>query len=584
MEYPFKDLQPLDEVLEREGYYRDWTHLDPEVFYSLTQISEYIKTKGYGVDVRLLIAQLAEHFGLKTTQVVDLANLLQQNFENLEGVTQSFTNNINSLVAQMEADKDAVIANATVDSEVILARGGKATLGQRLDETTAQLAGTRNLKSWELNSKDREDRGIVVFISDDARQADWDILRPIFNGENAPFCLATIANSIGVGSGLTLEQLLQLQSEGHEIISHSLDHDESDRIPDATDQEAERQYRDSKKLLNDLGLNVNSYSVPYGDYRQRERLLSKKHYRASRTSDYGSRSGLNLSPIATHELNTIWLDETWGKTNFEYFKGHIDLAVEKNALLIISTHAQQVSQPATQSVLRQVIQYAHQHSEIMTLNDALDIMGNVIEIGDYSYGIGNRQAKEGGHYVVGANGAVSNLVRAGKFNLSTPFADFPFGDNSYNLTFGELGGTSPSGGGGTLRNVKTHINPHAPLQAFNYQTFKGYGSKDVYIRHLQSSFEFTKWELFSAKPNYSVYTYTSSYTLEPNETKTLTVEPHVFLDNAPISVNPQYGPGDNVLFSHYVDGAGKLRIVLFNSGDTTINITEKKWNIMRVTL
>ena len=142
MEYPFKDLLPLDEVLEREGYYKDWTHLDPEVFYSLTQISEYIKTKGFGVDVRLLIAQLAEHFGLKTTQVVDLANLLQQKFTNLEGVTQSFTNNINSLVAQMKADKDAVIANVTVDSEVILARGGKATLQARLDDSDAQLAQT----------------------------------------------------------------------------------------------------------------------------------------------------------------------------------------------------------------------------------------------------------------------------------------------------------------------------------------------------------------------------------------------------------------------------------------------------------
>ena len=142
MEYPFKDLLPLDEVLEREGYYKDWTHLDPEVFYSLTQISEYIKTKGYGVDVRLLIAQLAEHFSLKTSQIVDLANLLQENFENLEDVTQSFTDNINSLATQMQADKDAIVANATVDSEVILARGGKATLGARLDETTAQLAHT----------------------------------------------------------------------------------------------------------------------------------------------------------------------------------------------------------------------------------------------------------------------------------------------------------------------------------------------------------------------------------------------------------------------------------------------------------
>ena len=74
MEYPFKDLLPLDEVLEREGYYNDWTHLDPEVFYSLTQISEYIKTKGYGVDVRLLISQLAEHFGLRVTQITDAMN------------------------------------------------------------------------------------------------------------------------------------------------------------------------------------------------------------------------------------------------------------------------------------------------------------------------------------------------------------------------------------------------------------------------------------------------------------------------------------------------------------------------------
>ena len=155
MEYPFKDLLPLDEVLAREGYYKDWTHLDPEVFYSLTQISEYIKTKGYGVDVRLLIAQLAEHFGLKTVQVVDLANLLQQKFENLEGVTQSFTNNINSLVAQMEADKDAVISNATVDSEVILARGGKPTLADRLNDSDAQLnETTEQLEQIHVNIKD----------------------------------------------------------------------------------------------------------------------------------------------------------------------------------------------------------------------------------------------------------------------------------------------------------------------------------------------------------------------------------------------------------------------------------------------
>ena len=163
MEYPFKDLLPLDEVLEREGYYKDWTHLDPEVFYSLTQISEYIKTKGYGVDVRLLIAQLAEHFGLKTTQVVDLGNLLQAEHTSLKQQVQqavaqvnadrnALATQFNQSVAQMEADKNAVIANATIDSEVILARGGKATLGQRLDETTAQLAQTESYLTENRNA------------------------------------------------------------------------------------------------------------------------------------------------------------------------------------------------------------------------------------------------------------------------------------------------------------------------------------------------------------------------------------------------------------------------------------------------
>ena len=90
MEYPFKDLLPLDEVLEREGYYKDWTHLDPEVFYSLTQISEYIKTKAYGVDVRLLISQLAEHFWLRVTQITDaMAEFIDLNNQVGELITKS---------------------------------------------------------------------------------------------------------------------------------------------------------------------------------------------------------------------------------------------------------------------------------------------------------------------------------------------------------------------------------------------------------------------------------------------------------------------------------------------------------------
>ena len=109
-EYPFKDLLPIDEVLEREGYYKDWTHLDPEVFYSLTQISEYIKTKGYGVDVRILIAQLAEHFSLKTSQMNEIERLF------------------NDVMAELTEDKEFHSL-----PEITAARGGFDTLGERLN-------------------------------------------------------------------------------------------------------------------------------------------------------------------------------------------------------------------------------------------------------------------------------------------------------------------------------------------------------------------------------------------------------------------------------------------------------------------
>ena len=60
MEYPFKDLLPLDEVLEREGYYKDWTHIDADTFHQISELVKFIREKGYGTDTREAIAQALE--------------------------------------------------------------------------------------------------------------------------------------------------------------------------------------------------------------------------------------------------------------------------------------------------------------------------------------------------------------------------------------------------------------------------------------------------------------------------------------------------------------------------------------------
>lgn len=60
MEYPFKDLLPRDEVLEREGYYRDWTHIDANTFHQISELAKFIREKGHGTDTREAMAQALE--------------------------------------------------------------------------------------------------------------------------------------------------------------------------------------------------------------------------------------------------------------------------------------------------------------------------------------------------------------------------------------------------------------------------------------------------------------------------------------------------------------------------------------------
>ena len=60
MEYPFKDLQPLDEATARTGYYKDWTHIDADTFHQISELVKFIREKGYGSDTREAIAQALE--------------------------------------------------------------------------------------------------------------------------------------------------------------------------------------------------------------------------------------------------------------------------------------------------------------------------------------------------------------------------------------------------------------------------------------------------------------------------------------------------------------------------------------------
>lgn len=68
MEYPFKDLLPREEATARQGYYRDWTHIDANTFHQISELAKFIREKGHGVDTREAMAQALERVYHDATQ------------------------------------------------------------------------------------------------------------------------------------------------------------------------------------------------------------------------------------------------------------------------------------------------------------------------------------------------------------------------------------------------------------------------------------------------------------------------------------------------------------------------------------
>ena len=86
MEYPFKDLQPLDETTARTGYYKDWTHIDADTFHQISELVKFIREKGYGADTREAIAQALErvyHDALISGNANMEVSMARKNFKDL---------------------------------------------------------------------------------------------------------------------------------------------------------------------------------------------------------------------------------------------------------------------------------------------------------------------------------------------------------------------------------------------------------------------------------------------------------------------------------------------------------------------
>lgn len=459
---------------------------------------------------------------VKINNVITDAENAEQNAS--EALDKANTSIAQSTSTQEQLD-NIIIDSGTSDAEVIQARTDEkgvshATLKNRIDDgftgVKTQLAETDNklnVKGWELNSKGRDKKGITVYIIDDGLDADYNYIKPIFESLGIPFCPAVIADRIGTSGYMTLAQLLELQNElGCEIVSHSKTHPQP--FPEISDEQAEIEFRESNRILNELGLKVENYAYVGGNYKRRELMLAKKHYRSARSMDYGNYEGINYPPFASHELKSFWVDpsEKFLKTALANYdrttaiqmmidkaKEKIDEARDNNGLLIIGTHARYIDAPDLQDMFREIAEYAKQQTEVLTISDALDVMGNIVETGIYSED--EHRVDNETHFVVGVDGITSGsatLTPQDWFSLDTPFNNFPYGIVNTPISF--QGANNAQNAPEKYSGLLTTYKMHSKQIYYSYQEYRVYETNRVYRRIFtnQTSYNsFSEWKLIS---------------------------------------------------------------------------------------
>jgi len=129
----------------------------------------------------------------------------------------------------------------------------------------------------------------ITFIFDDAYNAEYIHMLPLFKKYNMSACTAVTANFIGctkLNTGelySTIYELLEMQENSWEILSHGLTHT---NLMTLSEDDIDKELRLSKEVLTQLGLKVNNLVYPFHANDEVVRECAKKYYRSAR-GNYG---------------------------------------------------------------------------------------------------------------------------------------------------------------------------------------------------------------------------------------------------------------------------------------------------------
>lgn len=166
--------------------------------------------------------------------------------------------------------------------------------------------------------------------------------------------------------------------------------------------EYERELLGNLFTLRQLGLDVKNHAYPFGKNDSITRVLAAKYYTSASGIKPGIHQGIaeiEQEPLRTFEMWRVSID---GKDN-QFIENQLDEVVQKKGLLMFFGH------PNKDADLPDRVDYAITQAKargikIVTHREALEMFGNIIEVGDWIGAEENRHDRRPGYFVVTKRG------------------------------------------------------------------------------------------------------------------------------------------------------------------------------------
>ena len=138
--------------------------------------------------------------------------------------------------------------------------------------------------SSELSNGIVNQQKVVILTFDDGYKSQYSNAKPILDKYGFKASFYIVCNYVGSGDNrMTWEEIKSLQQEGHDIASHTMNHDDLSTLPP---EKVEYEVSQSKQCLLDQGIKPKSFAYPFNGGSDDPAVISAvaSHYELARTA------------------------------------------------------------------------------------------------------------------------------------------------------------------------------------------------------------------------------------------------------------------------------------------------------------